>query len=597
MAKKAYIGAKMLGNLLFNGQFSDESIGFRGAWNPMSYDSAHVKYGPTAMKLTGKTGEFETTVSSTASIQLTPSHKYYVCIEAYQTTVSGSVDIYWPIAEPVMLSGQVLPKANQWCRISTVADRGAFSAGTYPIRFDYNNQNQAGTMWFDGAMLIDLTAAFGSGKEPTKEWCDAHIQFTAGGQVCCFDTANSAARQIKNMYIGVDDKARKVKKAYIGVGGKARLCYTSTLPPAIVDLWSSTNSLTNITCAAYGNGYWVVGGTYYDGSNRCARIGYTKNLDGEWTFVDIWKDTRSGNEPRINCITYANGKWVVGGCFYGGSNWYARIAYASSPAGSWTTKDIWGGNSTTVAIKCITYANGYWMVGGNSYGGNSGTYYAPGIAYATSLTGTFTFKSFLSSRYRSFVTCIAYANGYWVIGMANSYSTTERAEIAYTTDPTGTWKEAELWRGSRGGSIEGIAYANGYWVVCGTCADSSDSYARIAYSTTLSGSWTTKDLWTISNGSSSTVIRSIVYANGYWAVGAYAYSYRDGVYYARIAYSTNLTGTWTMKDLWTNTDSFSGIYDLIYINDYWIACGQDRNGDAYYGRIAYSPEIAQLGQT
>lgn len=225
MAKKAYIGAKLLSNLLFNGQFSNETIGFLGAWNPPSYDSAHVKYGPTAMKLTGKTGEFETTVSSVRSIQLTPSHKYYVCIEAYQTTVSGSVDIYWPIAEPVMLSGQVLPKANQWCRISTVADRGAFSAGTYPIRFDYNNQNQAGTMWFDGAMLIDLTAAFGSGKEPTKEWCDAHIQFTAGGQVCCFDTANSVAQQIKNIYIGVDGKARRVMKAYIGVGGKARICY------------------------------------------------------------------------------------------------------------------------------------------------------------------------------------------------------------------------------------------------------------------------------------------------------------------------------------------------------------------------------------
>lgn len=225
MAKKAYIGAKRLSNLLFNGQFSNETVGFLGAWNPQSYDSAHVKYGPTAMKLTGKTGEFETTVSSVRSIQLTPSHKYYVCIEAYQTTVSGSVDIYWPIAEPVMLSGQVLPKANQWCRISTVADRGAFSAGTYPIRFDYNNQNQTGTMWFDGAMLIDLTAAFGSGKEPTKGWCDAHIQFTAGGQVCCFDKGNSVAQQIKNIYIGVDGKARRVMKAYIGVDGKARICY------------------------------------------------------------------------------------------------------------------------------------------------------------------------------------------------------------------------------------------------------------------------------------------------------------------------------------------------------------------------------------
>lgn len=337
MAKKAYIGAKMLGNLLFNGQFSDESIGFRGAWNPMSYDSAHVKYGPTAMKLTGKTGEFETTVSSTASIQLTPSHKYYVCIEAYQTTVSGSVDIYWPIAEPVMLSGQVLPKANQWCRISTVADRGAFSAGTYPIRFDYNNQNQAGTMWFDGAMLIDLTAAFGSGKEPTKEWCDAHIQFTAGGQVCCFDTANSAARQIKNMYIGVDGKARKVKKAYVGVNSVARLVYSLN---SYGQKWVIYNGGFDsyLASLAYGNGKFIVVGLNGYAAYSTDGIlwtpiepintgdAYTKIIYGGGKFVALnedhavvtstdgitWSNAyRSTRLATAEAIAYGNGVYVL----------------------------------------------------------------------------------------------------------------------------------------------------------------------------------------------------------------------------------------------------------------------------------------------
>jgi hypothetical protein len=35
-------------------------------------------------------------------------------------------------------------------------------------------------MWFDGFMLIDLTATFGSGKEPTAAWCDANIPYFIG---------------------------------------------------------------------------------------------------------------------------------------------------------------------------------------------------------------------------------------------------------------------------------------------------------------------------------------------------------------------------------------------------------------------------------
>jgi hypothetical protein len=32
----------------------------------------------------------------------------------------------------------------------------------------------------DNLILIDLTAAFGAGNEPTKEWCDANIPYFEG---------------------------------------------------------------------------------------------------------------------------------------------------------------------------------------------------------------------------------------------------------------------------------------------------------------------------------------------------------------------------------------------------------------------------------
>lgn len=418
MAKKIYIGAEKqftITNLL--GACDD--VGSRGAGEVIFVNNSIFKTGSQSWIFIPSSDATEVTymlrqnASTLIKPHLIPSHKYYFSAWLQQLTPSfgqGSFDFYWPVQEPVFLSGAKPDKANEWCLVSAIKERSSFAEGDYECRVDWNDAKANLGMFFDGLTLVDLTAAFGAGNEPDQAWCDANIPFTKTTATVSRGTAHN----VKNMFIGVDGKARKVKKAYVGVGGKARLFYTSVLDPAILNLWSGTNSLTNITCAAYGNGYWVVGGTYYDGSNRCARIGYTKNLDGEWTFVDIWKDPRSGDEPRINCITYANGKWVVGGCFYGGSNWYARIAYASSPADSWTSKDIWGGNSTTVAIKCIAYANGYWMVGGNSYSGTTGNYYSPGIAYATSLTGTFTFKSFLSSRYQEF--CNLYCLCQWILG-------------------------------------------------------------------------------------------------------------------------------------------------------------------------------------
>ena len=35
-------------------------------------------------------------------------------------------------------------------------------------------------IWIDGALLVDLTAAFGAGNEPTKSWCDSNIPFFLG---------------------------------------------------------------------------------------------------------------------------------------------------------------------------------------------------------------------------------------------------------------------------------------------------------------------------------------------------------------------------------------------------------------------------------
>lgn len=148
--------------------------------------SKHAKYGERALLMTGSSGATERTYvvrqKSVGYITpvLDPNHLYYARVETYQETAAGSTDIYWPIAEPSFLNGQSGP-AGKWNTISAVNGRGSFAAGSYQIRLDYNNNGSTAYMWFDGLVLVDLTAAFGAGYEPTKDWCDSHIPFGTGG--------------------------------------------------------------------------------------------------------------------------------------------------------------------------------------------------------------------------------------------------------------------------------------------------------------------------------------------------------------------------------------------------------------------------------
>lgn len=156
-----------LTNLLSNGDF--ENTG----WSGGSYDTAHALFGAYSYKMTGTASTAEVLANHSGNISMVSGHIYYVRWYVYHEGAPGSTGCYFGIWEPSMQDGMPLGPAGQWNRISIRNSRP--QSGSQGIRFDYNNGNQAGVVWFDGAMLIDLTAAFGSGSEPSKEWCDANI--------------------------------------------------------------------------------------------------------------------------------------------------------------------------------------------------------------------------------------------------------------------------------------------------------------------------------------------------------------------------------------------------------------------------------------
>lgn len=122
-------------------------------------------------------GAGECTLTSAAH-NLVASHKYYISFKVrFASATQGTCDWYWPVAEPCAAQNMAFNVAAEtWVRLSAVFERTSFSNGSYPCRFDYNNTDGKNTtFWFTSCMLIDLTAAFGAGLEPSKEWLDKHI--------------------------------------------------------------------------------------------------------------------------------------------------------------------------------------------------------------------------------------------------------------------------------------------------------------------------------------------------------------------------------------------------------------------------------------
>lgn len=126
----------------------------------------------------------ECTLTSTSK-ELVASHKYYLTFKVkFEAAISCTFDWYWPIAEPAAITGLAASAAaDEWIRLSAVFTRESFTDGDYPCRWDFNNESVNVAIRFTSCMLFDLTATFGAGKEPSKEWMDEHVTAYADSQI------------------------------------------------------------------------------------------------------------------------------------------------------------------------------------------------------------------------------------------------------------------------------------------------------------------------------------------------------------------------------------------------------------------------------
>ncbi len=161
--------ARINGTILFENIVSDGNMELIGN------DYSVVKYGETSLKLSGVDGT-PSVSHSVGTADRNKAHVYYVRVDYFQKVQQGEISIEW--ANQALAFANLGP-AGQWNTASGIIAADGTGISEQTICLIYQNNGQAGETWFDGLTIVDLTDVFGTGKEPSCDWCDVHIPFFA----------------------------------------------------------------------------------------------------------------------------------------------------------------------------------------------------------------------------------------------------------------------------------------------------------------------------------------------------------------------------------------------------------------------------------
>lgn len=314
------------------------------------------------------------------------------------------------------------------------------------------------------------------------------------------------------------------------------------------NVFTSDQNYTVLSFMKYINGYYIAGANYYDGSTTYARIYYTTSLSGSWSYVNVWTYSSYDSNGSIFDVAYGNGKWVAVGTYGGTSSNYdiVRVAYSSSSSigSSWViANQPWDRTGTVEVLTRVTYANNTWAIVGT---------------------------------------------------VASASVSSTKAYLTYASDITEntSWAtKIQLWSGTSSSVPCFITYINNIWFVGGKQADSGSSNGVIKYASSLNGTWTTKNVFADSN-SSSACVRSLKYLdNKYVAVGAMKGS---SATVGKVAYATDYSGTWTVKEISWSSFTRTAVYDVEYMNGYWFFnCTNDQTASVTFA-VGYSKTLTNI---
>lgn len=399
-----------LTNLLSNSSFENTGWG-NTAYCTLSYDTAVKKYGDYSLKVTAtRTSSGEVYFANSTNVNMIQNHIYYACCELYQTSsVCSGMQAYWPQAEPNMGTASV-SEINKWVKCGFRASRTSWS-GSQNFRFDVENIVAPNYVYLDGAMLIDLTEAFGSGNEPSVEWCNSNIKYFEGTKTISaslpttYDLTSIIPTEIVTGDILNCPYSGTVKSITLPKGTYKLECWGAQGGSGTNGSGNNATSYKHAGLGGYSKGtitlkskqtlYLVVGGQGTDATGK-STTGYAGGYNG---------GGKGGNLSSTS--SYTNGAGGGGGTDIriGTNSLYARVIVAgggggsswSSTSGSTVYAGYGGGTSGTAANKgdgnaLYIYAGGGTATAGGQGGqclssttqGNSGTFGVGGNGLANS---------------------------------------------------------------------------------------------------------------------------------------------------------------------------------------------------------------------
>lgn len=312
---------------------------------------------------------------------------------------------YWPIAEPLVGIAKVdKTKLNQWQRLSWHNVRSNWNDNqTAQFRFDFEGMASNTIAYIDDVMLIDLTAAFGAGNEPTQEWCDTNIKYFAGNTTIQYEAPNkydltvTTPTKIQTGDILNCPYSGSAKSITLPKGQYQLECWgaqggngtNNTSQPGGKGGYSkgiiTLNKKTNLYLYTGGQG---LNGTTYNSNGATTAGGF--NGGGSATSVNSRGSGGGGTDIRI-AVDSLYARVLVAGGGSGSSGYTSLAGFAgggisgktynnqdSSNGGSWYGG---GGSQTQGGAANASYSN-YTTAGSFGQGGNynsgSNTYYGSG---------------------------------------------------------------------------------------------------------------------------------------------------------------------------------------------------------------------------
>lgn len=312
---------------------------------------------------------------------------------------------YWPIAEPLVGIAKVdKTKLNQWQRLSWRNVRANWNDNqTAQFRFDFEGMASNTIAYIDDAMLIDLTAAFGAGNEPTQEWCDTNIEYFSGNKTIQYEAPNkydltvTTPTKIQTGDILNCPYSGSMKSVILPKGQYQLECWgaqggngtNNTSQPGGKGGYSkgiiTLNKKTNLYLYTGGQG---LNGTTYNSNGATTAGGF--NGGGSATSVNSRGSGGGGTDIRI-AVDSLYARVLVAGGGSGSSGYTSLAGFAgggisgktynnqdSSSGGRW----YGGGGSQTQGGAANTSYSNYTTAGSFGQGGNynsgSNTYYGSG---------------------------------------------------------------------------------------------------------------------------------------------------------------------------------------------------------------------------